>query len=491
MQTSRLITINAKNVRDVIKTEIKLIYERYGGSVSMDCWTDKFRKLCYFGLTLHYISEEDDKLILNDRILLIRELTEDVKDGNYLKTKLTEYLIEFQIMDFIENKIVFVSDRGTNIKSALRHYQSISCMAHMIHNVVEKMLHKSPIVSAVAAIVRYFKKSGQNALFENSTLKSYVSTRWSSVYRMLESVIEHWDRIVAILEQRKQHLEELRSISLDELKLMCDFLKPFAIATDEIEATKRTTLDTVCPNYALLKNHLTPKRTDPKLIADFKDIGYKYWDENVSNNISIYHEIAVFLNPGLKSLKPFTVAEKNRIYERTMEMMEIYQPTITTTTTTTERSESRINRQSNISEAMAAFADDDDDNAEANSIADEIDEYKIVRVGAFKNVLSWWHQNKQRFPRLYGTARFIFAIPASSAGPERLFSAAGRLVSYRPNLCPERVDDILFLRSNFDLFCKSKVTNLHQSQDANGDILVNDEVIDLDESDEGIECIEE
>lgn len=98
-QTTRLISINAEKVREVIKFEIKLIYEKYGGSVSMDCWTDKCRKWCYFGLTLHYISEQNDKLILNDRILLIRQLTADTKDGEYLQQSLTEYLTEFKIMD--------------------------------------------------------------------------------------------------------------------------------------------------------------------------------------------------------------------------------------------------------------------------------------------------------------------------------------------------------------------------------------------------------
>lgn len=195
--------------------------------MSMDCWTDKSRKLCYFGVTLHFISEQNGQLELNDRTLLIRELTEEIKDGDYLQEKLMEYLAEFRIMNYIENKIVFVSDRGTNIRAALRPYQSIACMAHMIHNVVEKMLNKNSIVSAVASIVRYFKKSGQSSLFED-TLKSYVSTRWSSVFRMLESVISHWTDIVNILQQRKQHLTDLQSISLEELKLIRDFLKPFA-----------------------------------------------------------------------------------------------------------------------------------------------------------------------------------------------------------------------------------------------------------------------
>lgn len=491
-QTTRLIGDIAETVRNTIKSEIKVIYEQYGGSVSMDCWTDKCRKLCYFGLTLHYISEENSELVMNDRILLIREMTAETKDGNYLKAKLVDYLIEFGIMDCVENKIVFVSDRGSNIKAALRPYQSISCMAHMIHNGVEKILDKNAIVSAVSTIVRYFKTSGQNAIFEQ-TLKSYVSTRWSSVYRMLESVIQHWNEIVDILKQKNAHLKELQSISLEELKLMRDFLKPFAEATLEIEATKKATLDAVCPWFLSLKNHLTYKRTDPKMITDFKDIGYKYWVENVSVQISIYHQIAVFLNPSLKSLKPFEVEERMRIYKKTEEMVENYVPKPTNNELLSEPSETRLVKRANLSKAMAAFADDVDHNDEPNLIADEINEYKNMRVAAFESVLEWWQQNKLRLPRLYSVARFIFAIPASSAGPERIFSAAGRLVSYRPNLCPYRVDDILFLKSNFDLFIKNKKCSMSQAHDANndnGDIIGNEGQIEIDENDEGIECFD-
>lgn len=115
----------------------------------------------------------------------------------------------------------------------MKHYQAIPCFAHMIHNLVEAMLDKNPIVAAIATIVKYFKSSGLNAIFEQ-TLKSYVSARWGSVYRMIESVILRWDQICSILIERKVHLKELNSTSLEELKILRDFLKPFAIATRKL-----------------------------------------------------------------------------------------------------------------------------------------------------------------------------------------------------------------------------------------------------------------
>lgn len=58
---------------------------------------------------------------------------------------------------------------------------------------------------------------------------------------------------------------------------------------------------------------------------------------------------------------------------------------------------------------MAAFADDDNDNNESNLIANKIEQFKCVRVGASESVQECRKQNNMRLPRL-------FAISASSTG---------------------------------------------------------------------------
>lgn len=171
-----------------MKAIIRNYFENYGGSISLDCWTDKSRRATYFGLTIHYISIENDRLELNDRVLVIRELVAEKKDGAYLKEKVIEYVNEFELMPYMENNIVFVSDRGSNIVKAMSSFQHINCFAHMIHNTTEKMLDKIEAVRIVTGIIRYFKANGHNALIK-TTLKSFVSTRWNTVYMMLDSFI--------------------------------------------------------------------------------------------------------------------------------------------------------------------------------------------------------------------------------------------------------------------------------------------------------------
>lgn len=158
---------------------------------------------------------------------------------------------------------------------------------------------------------------------------------------MLVSFIERWDDISSILNQpskkkndkqvtKMKHLAEFKSISVEELILLRDFLKPFKTASDEIEATKCPTLHLVHPWYRELLSHMQSDVKDPKIISDLKAIGIAYWTENVQHHITSYHDIAVFLHPAMKSLKPYTHREQTIILKKTEEMLTVFGPPIAT-----------------------------------------------------------------------------------------------------------------------------------------------------------------
>lgn len=63
----------------------------------------------------------------------------------------------------------------------------------------------------------------------------------------------------------------------------------------------------------------------------------------------------------------------------------------------------------------------------------ELDEYLALPQvrqnnpdGIAFDVLEWWRVHSWRYPNVARMARGFFALPASSAGVERLFSAAGK-----------------------------------------------------------------
>ena len=56
------------------------------------------------------------------------------------------------------------------------------------------------------------------------------------------------------------------------------------------------------------------------------------------------------------------------------------------------------------------------------------------------------------FPRLSNLALFVHSIPATNLSSERNFNFAGLTITdRRSNLDTDKVDKMLFIRSNFDL----------------------------------------
>lgn len=68
------------------------------------------------------------------------------------------------------------------------------------------------------------------------------------------------------------------------------------------------------------------------------------------------------------------------------------------------------------------------------------------------NPLSWWRDNQSRFPLLSKVARKYMCICATSTPSERVFSAAGNIVTpVRSSLKPHKVNMLVFLARNKDM----------------------------------------
>ena len=75
--------------------------------------------------------------------------------------------------------------------------------------------------------------------------------------------------------------------------------------------------------------------------------------------------------------------------------------------------------------------------------------FREKQIPKDKNPLQWWKENETKFPALAVVAKSYLAAPATSTPSERLFSAAGSIVSEkRASLTKEHVDMLTFLHSN-------------------------------------------
>jgi hypothetical protein len=81
----------------------------------------------------------------------------------------------------------------------------------------------------------------------------------------------------------------------------------------------------------------------------------------------------------------------------------------------------------------------------------ELDTYKgLPRPDSSNNdILKWWEAHAKMIPLLAEVARKYLAIPLTSASSERVFSAAGTVVTdSRTKLDPKNIDKIVYLKTN-------------------------------------------
>jgi hypothetical protein len=83
-----------------------------------------------------------------------------------------------------------------------------------------------------------------------------------------------------------------------------------------------------------------------------------------------------------------------------------------------------------------------------------MDQYAGLRVLSLddNNLHQWWKDHAQEFPTFYLLAKLYLFIPATSAGPERMFSKSRRVVDrLRLRLTPKHTKLLVFLRENIEI----------------------------------------
>lgn len=78
----------------------------------------------------------------------------------------------------------------------------------------------------------------------------------------------------------------------------------------------------------------------------------------------------------------------------------------------------------------------------------EVENYINFPIKCEVNIINWWQENANQFPRLYKFFKKISTIPATSASSERDFSHAGNVITdKRTLLLPENLNDLIIAKS--------------------------------------------
>lgn len=414
-------------------------------AVTSDIWQDDHKHISYLAITVHY---HDTNMNLCDQLIAMPPMeTGRKKDAAFIK-QMTEQFLELRGIPFDKKKLIFVTDRGSNIKKALQEFTRLNCFPHFINNSVRescKIDVIQTVLDACSKLVRFIKISGLNNEFEIS-IKSAVKTRFNSVLTMVESILLNWDKLNSLLlrENEFHRLENIEFVVLEQLK---SFLTPFKYWSNFCETTLSPSLCHVWIAIDSIIKHCTVKDDDDHLVAIMKVKALCYIEEKFV--LHKFHRIATFLNPNYKSLR----FSSQTLYDLTVSDTRNLMEQIPIEPSSSRRAST--SSTSTLESAISSYLNQSDE-------VDEVERY--IRLTHFadtsKNPALWWFEHKSEFPVLSKIGIAIHAVPASSTSSERAFSDSGSvLTERRVNLKPESVEDILILRSDSNKFQSRSIWN--------------------------------
>lgn len=448
-------------------------------SITTDCWTS-LNADSFITVTAHFITKPKGKWMMENAVLATR-FVEVTHTAENLRKIVEDILIEFEIHG---KTIACVHDNAANIKLAIRELESIRfsvcCSAHTLQLSVNLGLKTGKIqkvISKSSKLVAHFKHSAKatNALREKQhqqglpqhKLVQSVITRWNSVGDMFDRLLEQRWAITAVLcDKRVTKMSDARVLELKDeewlvVEQMSSCLKPLKKATETLSMEKHVSISLVAPvMFTLVNRYLQIEETDSVLVNNFKtsvreDIRRRYpqlfiEDEGEDGEDREDEEVEVCLllvasalDPRHKHLPFLSENRKTIVYDRNKikdterraetEGVEELQPT--------KKAKSDD------------FLGDDYYSSSDSFVKDEVDYYLSITVGegGETDPLMWWNSQQATFPKLSTLAEDYLGIPCSSVAAERMFSAAGRLLTkLRSSISNKHVDQLLFLNKNME-----------------------------------------
>lgn len=296
-------------------------------SSTMDTSTSRVQSITYLTITAKIIIYENNCVTKKELVLSVNAMRGKKITGVNIRQKFDAVYKDFGITDYqIRHDIVWITDRGSNVKNALDDCDvRLNCFAHIINSIVKKMCEESTVktlITNASNLVKYLKKSGFSSNELTEALYSHSDTRWNVNFFLLKSVHNNYNAILDILRRKEENdtsdncIDKITPLKKGEMKQTMDVLELFADLTKNVQGEQYETLHLIWPYLKRIEKHLAQSPMDPPFIAELKKKGRDYMAKNTKEFAPhILHQVAVFLHPVMKHLGCATASEKTKIYE--------------------------------------------------------------------------------------------------------------------------------------------------------------------------------
>jgi hypothetical protein len=441
LTVSRHIDSNYSMFNSRVLTDIENV--KYFG-LTCDHWVDDVTKNNYLTVTLQYLKGSD----LKARVMCTQKVID--KTANTTKSTINGLLSDLGL----ENRTyIIVTDNASAMKLAFKQDLWIGCASHNL-NLAQKHAFDNNenlfiiknLIENCKQLVTWAKQSGfQNEL--EVTLKQMIEVRWDSRYDLLNSIKVNYNNLRTISLENVKVYDHFKNIDEKLLNNLVEFLQPLKHVRIKLCSENILTLYHVLPEKEKLKLGIKNFETNFREFTYLKEKLIQCIDKYFM--VTDYHICATFLTPVYRKLKMISTQSiindhLNKIADMAQQF-KIEQKVC---------SQDSLNKKQKVSHIVSIFAETVDDKNEESELEEVLRyyNYPLNAEDLKMSPIKFWVKYENVFPRLSQLSRMVHSVPATNLSSERNFNYAGlTLTDRRSNLDPEKVDKILFIRSNFDL----------------------------------------
>nr|XP_055051518.1 E3 SUMO-protein ligase ZBED1 [Misgurnus anguillicaudatus] len=450
--------------REIIAKDLKVVDFV---ALTTDMWSS-INMTPYMAVTVHYISEDWK---LHAKCLETTFIPEN-HTADVLSEALKEVLLDWGIE---ETKISCITtDNGANIVAAIRglKWPWLNCFGHNLNVAVNYSLQKEkPKTDRAFGICRSIngafshswqrrrelRKAQEQLNLPQTMLITDCATRWGSTYAMIIKILEQLPAIKRVFadDKSRRTLPNVTWQDIAILEAVKDGLKPVAEFTDILSAENYVTVSSLLPMLRLMTNILKEETTDVKMTAEIKKGILQKLDSKYDDSTLQLLRKATLLDPRYKvdhiDAEHLDVLKSQLEVEMVTFWKEKNKPPVRIRVEEEEEEEEKEVDEAaaemqpakrtktlgrllgKIKQSTSAIPADQRAKLEITSYLQE------EVIDGDDKPLEWWKENGSRFPLLANMARKYLCITATSTPSERVFSAAGNIVTPHRNLLkPER-----------------------------------------------------